>query len=148
MADTEQVRPSVEIWDDGSVSSQTIGTPRTTGRVSLMLGWAAVLLPVVYMIVVGWTSGEHGGTVILLGLSATLFQLAVWGSVWIVTRHNDSAIRRTTFGAGAAVSPIASLLVLAATVSPAWAVTTYVVTTLVTIAVVALLTARNRRVEG
>ena len=32
-ADAEQLRPSVEIWDDGSVSSQTIATPRTTGRV-------------------------------------------------------------------------------------------------------------------
>ena len=89
-----------------------------------------------------------GGTVILVGLSSTLFQLAVWGSVWMVTRHTDSAIRRTAFGAGAAASLIASLLVLAATVSPAWAVTTYVLTALVTIAVVALLTARNRGAEG
>lgn len=131
------------------MNSQTIATPiATAGRVWLVLGWGAILLPVVYLTVVGWDSGEHGGTVILIGLSATLFQLAVWSSVWLVTRHNGSAVRRTAFGAGAASSLITSVLVLAATVSPAWAVTTYVVVALLAIVVIALLTARNRGAPG
>ncbi len=131
------------------MNSQTIATPiATAGRVWLALGWTAVLLPVVYLTVVGWASGEHGGTVILIGLSATLFQLAVWCSVWLVTRHDGSAIRRNAFGAGAASSLVTSLFVLAATVSPAWSVATYAVVALLTIAVVALLTARHRGAGG
>ena len=119
------MRPSVDIWDDVPLNSQTIAAPRTTtGRVWLVLGWAAVLLPVVYMTVVGWDSGEHGGTVILLGLSATLFQLAVWGSAWATTRHLEAVTRDVAFGAGATISLVVSLLVLAITVKvldgPLW----------------------------
>jgi hypothetical protein len=90
------------------------------------------------MAAVGWDSGEHGGTVILFGLIATLFQLAVWGSGWMITRRSAPVTRRVAFGAGATISLVIALLVLAVTVSPAWAVTTYVLLASLTVAVVAL----------
>jgi hypothetical protein len=62
--------------------------------------------------------------VILLGLSATLFQLAVWGSAWATTRHLEAVTRDVAFGAGATISLVVSLLVLAITVKvldgPLW----------------------------
>ena len=109
------------------------------GRALLVLGWVAVLLPALYMTLVGWNSGEHGGTVILAGLFATVFQLALWGSVWKATRRQADVTRCLAFGAGAATSLILSLIVLALTVSPAWAGTTSVVSALLTVALVAWL---------
>lgn len=60
----------------------------------------------------------------------------VWGSVWKLTRRSADVTRCLAFGAGGATSLIVSLLVLALTVSLAWAGATYAVSVLLTVAVV------------
>jgi hypothetical protein len=83
-ADTERMWSFRDFWGDVTVPTDTIRRPSSaTGDTLLAVGWMAVLTPVVYMAVVGWNSGEQGGTVSLFGVLATLFQLLVWGSAWM-----------------------------------------------------------------
>jgi hypothetical protein len=127
------------------VLTDTTGSHSRTAasRGLLIVGCVAVLLPAIYMTLVGRNSGEHSGTVILFGLAATAFQLVVWSLGWCATRHRTDAARHIGFGAGAASGLVASLGALALTGRPAWAVTTYLVVALLTVTVVALPQSRH-----
>jgi hypothetical protein len=107
------------------------------GKLWWIPGWAAIFGPMMYMMFAARDSGEHGGTVILVGVGASAFQICVWGPMRVLGNRVPASWRRVSFGSGAPLSLVCSVFVLAVSASPAAAAMTYIALS-VSIAIVAL----------
>ncbi len=85
----------------------------------MIIGWAAILLPALYMTSIA--AGEHANVQVGFGLLASALHGAVWAAIWFDRGRMGAPKRRMMFAVGATLCLVGFVSVGAATENLGWA---------------------------